>query len=108
MIVEARKHISVAKDQIQQAGETKELLKKWIEANVSVSAMEKWANSCKEGELAVRLGIEALCAGNIDEAGSQCNLARKLLERGLKCESLQGLVEDLQQALASGKLKYVM
>jgi hypothetical protein len=102
LVFEAREYITAAQEAMHKAGETRELGRKLTEANVSVMTMEKWVKSCEDGENAVKLGEEALLAGDLNEAGRQCKLARKLLSRGLKCETLQFAVEELEKAVNAG------
>ena len=102
MVAEARQHTSTACQALEQAGESQDLVGRWKELDISVSAMEAWAKACDDGEAAVKQSREALTAGNRDEAAGHCRQARGLLDGGLKCESLAREVKELEQALNTG------
>jgi hypothetical protein len=87
---------------MKNSSKDEELLKKMAAAELALSSAKAWAKSCDDGEAAVKRGREALAAGNRDEAAGHCRQARGLLDAGLKCESLAGVVKDLEQALKAG------
>ena len=101
LVAEARGHLDRALKIKAKLGDDTALATKLAEAESRVASAEEWSQACKNGELAVRQGKEALAAGSRDEAAGHCRDARELLDRGLKCESLLSAVQDLEYLLNS-------
>ncbi len=92
---------------MMNASKDEDLQTKMSAAELALSSAKAWANSCDDGEAAVKRSKEALAAGNRDEAAGHCRQARGLLEGGLKSESLAGMVKELEQTLKAGTAAYV-
>ena len=102
LVLEARQHVSAARDALSQTFQSKDLFRRLKETEVSVIAMEKWAGACDQGETVIQEAKTAVAAGDFEGAAVLCKKVQRMLGRGLKCESLREEVEDLQFTLNEG------
>ena len=101
MVLMARRHIDRAAIQKSKTLTDENFLTRLAETEARVAAVEVLAKSSEEAKIAVEKGLQALIAGELENAATYSSTARKLFELGLKSTALQEAVEELEARLAS-------